>query len=129
LWFELGRRTGDMWNIKDAHNLYLHLLLEVGIAGAAAFFAGLYLCARAAWRARMGAFGFLPMALLVTILSANLTHTYLTRKPQWLFLALMVGLGAVGRLAPVAAGSRFKVQSSRFKNPERYQAHATHRVS
>jgi O-antigen ligase len=98
LWAELSRRTGQLWGTKDAHNLYMHLLLEVGIFGAVPFYVGLYLCARAAWRARTGIFGSLPFALAVMLLAANFTHTYIARKPLWLFLAFLVA--ASSKAAP-----------------------------
>ncbi|MGH7797811.1 MAG: O-antigen ligase family protein [Candidatus Binatia bacterium] len=89
-WEELGRRVGEIWGAKDAHNLVFHLLMEVGLLGAIPFLIGIALCALGAWKARAGKFGNLPFALLMMTLSANLTHTYLARKPQWLILALAV---------------------------------------
>ena len=88
-WHELGFRVG-IWGEKDTHNLFLHLLLEVGVVGTIPFLVGLWLCALAAWRARAGNLGLLPFALLLTILAANMTHTGLTWKPLWLILALTV---------------------------------------
>ncbi|MGH7828205.1 MAG: O-antigen ligase family protein [Candidatus Binatia bacterium] len=99
-WTELGRRVGLIWGVKDAHNLVFHLLLEAGLVGAVPFLIGLYLCARNAWRARSGRLGILPFALILAALSANLTHTYLTRKPQWLVLALGVAAGTAGQRKP-----------------------------
>ncbi len=94
LWDELGRRTGELWGTKDAHNSFFYLLLEVGIIGALPYFIGIYLCLKSAWRGRDGPLGRLPLALLVCVLSANLAHTYLTRKPQWLVLALAAAVGS-----------------------------------
>ncbi|MGH8057142.1 MAG: O-antigen ligase family protein, partial [Candidatus Entotheonellia bacterium] len=48
-WYELGTRLGRIFDTKDAHNLYLHLFLEVGALGALPFLVGLWLCGRAAW--------------------------------------------------------------------------------
>jgi O-antigen ligase len=93
-WEELGRRVGKIWGAKDAHNLVFHLLMEVGLFGAVPFLIGVALCALGAWKARSGKFGNLPFALLMMTLSANLTHTYLGRKPQWLILALAVAAAA-----------------------------------
>lgn len=93
-WHELGRRTGKLWSMKDAHNLVFHLLMEVGLLGAVPFLIGVALCVLGSWRARTGKFGNLPLALLVMTLSANLTHTYLARKPQWLILALAAAAAA-----------------------------------
>jgi O-antigen ligase len=103
-WEELARRVGQIWAAKDAHNLILHLLLEVGLVGAVPFLIGLFLCARCAWTARSGSFGALPLALMLATLSANLTHTYLSRKPQWLVLAFAAAAGtSVQRKAAVYA--------------------------
>ncbi|MGH7793411.1 MAG: O-antigen ligase family protein [Candidatus Binatia bacterium] len=84
---ELGRRVGILFGQRDAHNLYLHLLLEVGTVGAIPFFIGLWSCGRTAWRARNSHFGLLPLALLLTILAASMSGTGLARKPLWLVLA------------------------------------------
>jgi O-antigen ligase len=82
--------------------LFFHLLLEVGVLGAVPFVIGLALCVASAWKARAGTFGNLPFALLMTTLSANLTQTYLTRKPQWLILALAVAAVAAARQTKAA---------------------------
>jgi O-antigen ligase len=92
---ELGRRYGVIFSQKDAHNLFTHLLLEVGLVGAGPFIIGLWLCARSAWRARQGSFGLLPFALLVTALASNLTGTDLALKQFWLVLATTVSAGAI----------------------------------
>jgi O-antigen ligase len=87
---ELGTRVGQIWGTKDAHNLYFHVLLEVGLVGAGPFFVALVLCGRAAWRARKGTFGLMPLALLLTMLAANMSGTWLVRKPLWFVLAVTV---------------------------------------
>lgn len=97
LWHELGFRRG-IWRELDAHNLFLHLLLEVGVVGAIPFLVGLWLCGWAAWRARTGNLGLLPLALLLTTLAANMALTDLTRKPMWFVLALtLAAASAVAR--------------------------------
>jgi O-antigen ligase len=88
MWYELGKRTTRPGETRDAHSLYLHLLLEVGIVGTLPFVIGLWLCGRAAWRARQGPFGWLPLAALILILSVNISLTDLARKHFWLVLAL-----------------------------------------
>jgi hypothetical protein len=80
-----------------------HLLLEVGLLGAVPFFVGLWLCLTGAWKARAGKYGNLPFALLAMTLSANLTHTYLGRKPQWLILAFAVAAAATAVQRTAAA--------------------------
>jgi O-antigen ligase len=92
---ELGRRLGLLWEGKDAHNLYLHLLLEVGVVGAFPFFRALWLCGRTAWGARQGALGLLPLALLITTLIGNFARTDLTRKHFWLALAIAAASGPI----------------------------------
>jgi O-antigen ligase len=100
-WEELGHRIGNIWSVRDAHNLLLHLLLEVGLLGAIPFLIGLAICVLGAWKARTGKFGNLPFALLMMTLAANLTHTYLARKPQWLILALAVAAAKTAQKSPV----------------------------
>jgi O-antigen ligase len=85
--YELGVRMG-VWHGKDAHNLFLDLLLGLGLIGAIPFLIGLWLCARAAWRARTQVLGMLPLALIAANLAASMFHTNLTWKPQWFVLAL-----------------------------------------
>jgi O-antigen ligase len=102
-WQELGRRVGQIWGARDAHNLLFHLLLEVGLVGTVPFLIGLWLCMAGAWRARNGKLGTLPFALLAMTLSANLSHTYLARKPQWLILGLAVAAAASVARRSVAA--------------------------
>jgi len=103
---ELGRRQGIIFGQKDAHNLYTHLLMEVGLVGAGPFMIGLWLCARGAWRARQGNFGLLPFALLVTVLASNLTGTDLALKQFWLVLAITASAGAVASIRQRVTQSR-----------------------
>ena len=87
-WHELGARTGRLE--RDEHNLFLHLLAEVGLVGAVPFLVGVWLCVRAAWKTRSANLGSLPFALIVASLVSNITDTYITRKVLWLLLALAV---------------------------------------
>lgn len=86
--YELGFRSYGIWGQMDAHNLYLHLLMEVGLVGAIPFLVGLWLCGWSAWRARLGDLGLLPLALLFTVLASGMSGTTLVWKTQWLVLAL-----------------------------------------
>jgi O-antigen ligase len=85
---ELGARVRSPSGVRGTHNLFLHLLLQVGMVGTIPFLVGLWLCGWAAWKARTGNFGLLPLALLLTMLAANMTHTFMAVKELWLILAL-----------------------------------------
>jgi O-antigen ligase len=110
---ELATRLGEIWGQKDAHSLYFHLLLEVGAVGAIPFLVGLWLCGRAAWRARKGSFGPLPLALFLTVLVTNMTATGLARKSLWLVLALTLA-------AESAAASNRQKPQPRIVSTNRY---------
>ena len=86
-WRELGNRLGKRGPL-DAHNTFLHLLLEVGLVGAIPFLVGICLCGLAAWRARRMTLGLLPLSLFLTTLAANMALTGMAQKPFWLVLAL-----------------------------------------
>ncbi len=94
LWYELGTRTRSPFIVRDAHNLFLHLLLEVGLLGAMPFLIGLGLCVRAAWTARVRSLGLFPLVWLITMIAANMSDTMLSTKSLWLVLILSLALGA-----------------------------------
>jgi O-antigen ligase len=97
--FELGSRTGKLY--RGAHNLYLYVLIETGLAGAIPFFGALWLCWKSAWHNRQGPYGMSPLALLVVVLIANLSVECLDRKLVWVVLAyaLAAGYGKVSNLS------------------------------
>lgn len=97
--FELGSRTGKSY--RGAHNLYLYVLIETGLAGAIPFFGALWLCLKNAWHNRQGPYGVSPLALLVVVLIANLSGDWLDRKLFWVVLAyaLAGGYGKVSNLS------------------------------
>ena len=86
--FELGSRFGR--TKKDTHNGYLWVLTETGLAGAVPYLIALWLCLRAAWRARHGSEGSLPIALLITVFLINMSLTWHYRKMFWIILAYSV---------------------------------------
>jgi O-antigen ligase len=90
-WYELGSRTYAR-SIRDAHNTYLHLLLEVGIVGAVPFLIGLWLCGQAAWKARNRNLGLLPLAIFLATLAEGMSLTSIHLKPTWFFLAVTVAV-------------------------------------
>jgi O-antigen ligase len=94
---ELGYRMGLGGRI-DTHNFLLYLMLEGGLLGTVPFLTGLALCLWAAWKARAGPLGILPLTLVISSLAMMMTHTGLTAKQFWLFLALtLASAGTVKR--------------------------------
>lgn len=83
--WELGSRLGLPY--RDEHNVYLYILAEAGLLGAIPFFAGLWLCVRAAWRARQSIQGILPLVMLLFILTASMKGTFHNRKYFWVVLS------------------------------------------
>jgi O-antigen ligase len=105
---ELGYRRGE--SSRDTHNLYLWVLTETGLLGSIPFLAGLWLTLRAAWRARSGREGSLPMAMVVCLLIVNMSATWHNRKLFWLTIAYVLA----------SAWSFLQVsqhQSARFSDP------------
>jgi O-antigen ligase len=82
---ELIKRPEQM--SKDSHNLYLELLTSTGLVGAVPFFLAMVLCVRAAWRARDGQYGILPLAIMAVFLVANISLNQVVHKPFWMFMA------------------------------------------
>jgi O-antigen ligase len=83
---ELGARMGRKPYV--AHNLVLHVLVEVGIVGAVPFLVAVALCALGTTRKLAGPLGRLPSAMMVTMLVANMALPLLLTKSFWLVLAL-----------------------------------------
>lgn len=83
--WELGPRVGS--ETRDEHNVYLWILAEVGIVGAIPFFVGLWLCGLAAWRARHGSQGILPLVLLAFVLAGSMKGTLHGSKFFWVVLS------------------------------------------
>jgi hypothetical protein len=94
---ELGSRLGMIGRGRAAHNLILHLLIEVGLIGTIPFLIALWLCARAAWKGRADQFGLIPLALIMAMFFFNLTHTGITQKVFWLFLGFAIAASSINR--------------------------------
>jgi len=90
--FEIARRIDERSRPRrDAHNLVLELLTATGVVGATPFLVGLCLCVGAAWRARRGPLGALPLALLGAVMAGTVTGTWIAAKILWLALAVAAG--------------------------------------
>ncbi|HEX7338117.1 MAG TPA: O-antigen ligase family protein [Gemmatimonadales bacterium] len=98
--YELALRVGQRDRPRRAsHNIVLELLTSTGLAGAIPFLVGVGLAARSAWRARHGEHGVLPLALLATLLLANMSGDWLASKLLWFTLAYAFASG-LWRAAP-----------------------------
>jgi O-antigen ligase len=102
----LGSRLGSRFGLggpRDFHNLYLHILTEVGLAGAVPFFLAILICWRSAWRARNNIQGILPMAMVLSLLVVSMVLTTMDNKLLWLVFAYA---SASGTYPPLAVRSR-----------------------
>lgn len=110
---ELGNRLGLGGKTKDAHNLILYLLIEVGLVGSIPFFTAVWLCVRDAWKGRKGHLGYLCLALLTTALLHNMAHSGIRIKIFWLILGLSIaGAAAASRKIRVRIISDAPVRAS-----------------
>ena len=88
--YELATRTaeeGREKRFRDTHNLWLEVLTATGLLGAVPFFAGLWICLRAAWKARVSTWGIIPIVLMTTVLMQNISMNWVQSKHSWLVLA------------------------------------------
>lgn len=104
--YYIGMALYGMESYINTHNLYLWILTEVGLVGAIPFFLALLMCVQAAFRARHGPQGLVPLSLLSSILALNITLTWHTRKLFWLVLAYVI-----------ASGYSKKIEKKEYKAP------------
>ena len=84
--YEVGSRLG-LYTVRDTHNVILWILTESGLLGAVPFFAGFWLCWCAAWNARHGIQGALPMSLVLFVLVRAMSGSDNYDKLFWFVLA------------------------------------------
>lgn len=99
--YALGAACGT--GIRGTHNLWLAVLLENGMLGSVFYAVAVGLCLRGAWRARRGTAGVLPLALVVTVLVANLSVRWDIYKLHWLVLAFGLAVEPQAWAVPVWA--------------------------
>lgn len=93
--YELASRLGDPeFGRRDTHNVVLEILTATGLLGAIPFLLGTGLCLQAAWRARAGPRGAVPLAMVVAMLAGSMTQNRLTWPFLWLVLAVGLASGA-----------------------------------
>lgn len=86
--YELGSRLGHIEeDSKNPHNLILYALVSTGLLGTIPLFMGMALAAWAAWKARLGPRGVLPLAMIVAVMAANLSNLWLYNKLHWIVMA------------------------------------------
>jgi O-antigen ligase len=97
---ELAARLGERTRSKrSTHNLLLELLTAGGLLITLPFLIGAWLCVHSAWRARSGAHGVLPLALLCSLFLSNMSGDWGGSKLLWLVLAYALASG-MWRAAP-----------------------------
>ena len=89
---------------RDVHNLLLELLSTSGVVGTIPFLVGVALCLRGAWRARRGALGLVPLAMLLAVLTGTLSGTWIVAKVLWLVMAFGAAAGTHWTASPAIAG-------------------------
>jgi O-antigen ligase len=91
--YELSLREGNRFYSRarrDTHNIVFETLTATGLVGTFAFCLGIWLCLRAAWRARVGSEGILPFAVLISVLVANMSGNWMASKLLWFAFAYAI---------------------------------------
>jgi O-antigen ligase len=78
----------------DAHNLILYILTATGVLGAIPYFIGIGLCVRSAWKARDGAHGIVPFAMVIALLVSDMSVSGINWKHHWYVLAYALASGS-----------------------------------
>jgi O-antigen ligase len=92
--YELGRRLQimnggrvDPDGSKDTHNMFLGALTSTGLFGTFPLLICVILCLLAAWRARRGSQGALPIVMVITVILINMSGNWSASKLDWLMMA------------------------------------------
>jgi O-antigen ligase len=92
--YELGRRLQIMYGgpvgpdgSKDTHNMLLEILTSTGLFGTVPILICVILCLLAAWRARRGSLGVLPIVMVITVILINMSGNWIASKLDWLMMA------------------------------------------
>jgi len=89
--YEIGRRLHA--EPLATHNTVLGVLDETGIVGALPFLCGVAACLLAAWKAREGRYGVMPLAMLVTVLAGCLSLSANRDRVLWFVFAFVLARG------------------------------------
>ncbi len=97
--YEVGRRVIIIKDIhiykgaanykgaRDTHNMFLDVLTSTGLFGAVPLFTYIIICMLAAWRARHGIQGVLPLTLVIMVVLINMSGNWIASKLDWLLMA------------------------------------------
>jgi O-antigen ligase len=89
--YELGLRLDErVRRRRGTHNSILEVLSATGVFAAVPFLIGTWLCLWAAWRAREGPDGTLPLALTITVMASNMSGDWFITPLYWFALAYAV---------------------------------------
>lgn len=78
---------------RDAHNIFGELFTTSGVFGAVPFMFGLALTFATAWRARRGALGYFPLALLIAVFTGCISGTWIASKLLWYVFGIVLAAG------------------------------------
>ena len=87
---------------RETHNVVLELLTENGLLGAIPYLTAMLLSVVAAWRARSGPHGVLPLAMVFTVLAGRMGTAGVLTKMHWFVLAFAVAADVRRSRAPAA---------------------------
>jgi O-antigen ligase len=105
--YEMGHRIAYRLPHRDMHNLFLELFTNSGAVGAIPFLVGIVLCLIAAWRARRGPLGVMPLAMVGAILIGTMSGTWIASKILWLCLTVALAAGTHWSSRPPPAAGEF----------------------
>ena len=104
--YEMGLRLPEhATSRRDTHNILLEVFTTTGVVGATFFLVGFALCGLAAWRARKGPAGILPLAMFASLFVGNMSGNYLSFKVYWVMMSFAVGSAALAATRRSFAGA------------------------
>src|SRR5262249_45607016 len=77
---------------KDNHKKFLDVLTSTGLFWAVSLFTCVILCLLAAWRARRGSRGALPIVMAITVILINMSGNWIASKLDWLMMACALAI-------------------------------------
>ena len=108
-----GRLPEQHYARRDAHNLLLEVMTSTGTVGLIPFTVLLGLVWRAAWRARRGPDGILPLALLVAVLTANLSGNWIAGPLLYVVFTYALASDRAAPFAPNPEPARHRTWPAR----------------